>query len=128
MFEVCLGSARYVETVPGQKTDIQDCQRLQYLRFPGALGVSGSTAEEEDPQMEGCRRGGELFLAEERSAALQRSQDARDQLALRDAHHHAALLPLGIAVAEVPQKIRPAQLHPDRVQGMVDDGHGSVSA
>ena len=61
--------------------------------------------------MEGCQRGGELFLAEERSAALQRSQDARDQLALRDAHHHAALLPLGIAVAEVPQKIRPAQLH-----------------
>ena len=46
MFEVCLGSARYVETVPGQKTDIQDCQRLQYVRFPGALGVSGSTAEE----------------------------------------------------------------------------------
>ena len=24
MFEVCLGSARYVETVPGQKTDIQE--------------------------------------------------------------------------------------------------------
>lgn len=46
MFEVCLGSARYVETVPEQKTDIQDCQRLQYLRLPGALGVSGSTAEE----------------------------------------------------------------------------------
>jgi hypothetical protein len=46
MLEVCLGSARYVETVPGQKTDIPDCQRLQYLRFPAALGVSGSTAEE----------------------------------------------------------------------------------
>ncbi len=35
--EVCLVNARHVKGVPGRKTDIQDCQWLQYLHSVGLL-------------------------------------------------------------------------------------------
>ena len=35
--EVCLVNARHVKGVPGRKTDIQDCQWLQYLHTVGLL-------------------------------------------------------------------------------------------
>jgi len=36
-FEVILVNARYVKNVPGRKTDVQDCQWLQYLHAVGLL-------------------------------------------------------------------------------------------
>jgi transposase len=36
-FEVCLVNARHVKNVPGRKTDVQDCQWLQYLHAVGLL-------------------------------------------------------------------------------------------
>ena len=36
-FEVCLVNARHVKNVPGRKTDVQDCQWLQYLHTVGLL-------------------------------------------------------------------------------------------
>jgi transposase len=36
-FEVCLVNARHVKNVPGRKTDVQDCQWLQYLHSVGLL-------------------------------------------------------------------------------------------
>ncbi len=38
--EVCLVNARHVKNVPGRKTDVQDCQRLQYLHSVGLLRAS----------------------------------------------------------------------------------------
>ena len=35
--EVCLVNARHVKNVPGRKTDVQDCQWLQYLHSVGLL-------------------------------------------------------------------------------------------
>ena len=35
--EVCLVNARHVKGVPGRKTDVQDCQWLQYLHSVGLL-------------------------------------------------------------------------------------------
>jgi len=35
--EVCLVNARHVKNVPGRKTDVQDCQWLQYLHAVGLL-------------------------------------------------------------------------------------------
>jgi transposase len=39
-FEVCLVNARHVKNVPGRKTDISDCQWLQYLHSVGLLNAS----------------------------------------------------------------------------------------
>jgi transposase len=36
-FEVCLVNARHVKNVPGRKTDVVDCQWLQYLHSVGLL-------------------------------------------------------------------------------------------
>ena len=38
--EVCLVNARHVKNVPGRKTDVQDCQWLQYLHAVGLLHAS----------------------------------------------------------------------------------------
>ena len=38
-FEVLLVNARHVKNVPGRKTDVQDCQWLQYLHSVGLLKV-----------------------------------------------------------------------------------------
>lgn len=38
--EVCLVNARHVKNVPGRKTDVQDCQWLQFLHAVGLLHAS----------------------------------------------------------------------------------------
>lgn len=38
--EVCLVNARHAKNVPGRKTDVQDCQWLQYLHAVGLLHAS----------------------------------------------------------------------------------------
>ncbi len=38
--EVCLVNARHAKNVPGRKTDVQDCQWLQYLHSVGLLHAS----------------------------------------------------------------------------------------
>ena len=38
--DVCLVNARHVKNVPGRKTDVQDCQWLQYLHSVGLLAAS----------------------------------------------------------------------------------------
>ena len=35
--EVCLVNAQHVKNVPGRKTDVSDCQWLQYLPFGGSV-------------------------------------------------------------------------------------------
>jgi hypothetical protein len=39
-FRVCLVNARHVKNVPGRKTDVADCQWLQYLHSIGLLRAS----------------------------------------------------------------------------------------
>ena len=39
-FVVCLVNARHVKNVPGRKSDVQDCQWLQYLHSVGLLNAS----------------------------------------------------------------------------------------
>jgi len=39
-FQVCLVNARHCKNLPGRKTDIQDCQWLQYLHSVGLLNPS----------------------------------------------------------------------------------------
>lgn len=39
-FEVCLVNARHVKNVPGRRTDVADCQWLQFLHSVGLLRAS----------------------------------------------------------------------------------------
>jgi transposase len=43
---VCLVNARHVKNVPGRKTDVRDCQWLQYLHSVGLLRASFRPAQE----------------------------------------------------------------------------------
>ena len=45
-FEVCLVNARHVKNVPGRKSDMLDCQWLQYLHAVGLLRASFRPANE----------------------------------------------------------------------------------
>jgi transposase len=45
-FDVILVNARHVKNVPGRKTDVQDCQWLQYLHSVGLLNGSFRPAQE----------------------------------------------------------------------------------
>ena len=45
-FEVVLVNARHVKNVPGRKTDVQDCQWLQYLHSVGLLAGSFRPTED----------------------------------------------------------------------------------
>jgi len=45
-FEVVLVNARHVKNVPGRKTDVQDCQWLQYLHSVGLLSGSHRPPQE----------------------------------------------------------------------------------
>jgi transposase len=44
-FRVCLVNARHVKNVPGRKTDVSDCQWLQYLHSVGLLRSSHRPAQ-----------------------------------------------------------------------------------
>jgi transposase len=44
-FEVCLVNARYFKNVPGKKTDVEDCQWLQFLHSVGLLRGSYRPAQ-----------------------------------------------------------------------------------
>jgi transposase len=45
-FEVCLVNARHVRNVPGRRTDVSDCQWLQFLHSVGLLKASYRPAQE----------------------------------------------------------------------------------
>ena len=45
-FEVCLVNARHVKNVPGRRTDVSDCQWLQFLHSVGLLRASYRPAQE----------------------------------------------------------------------------------
>jgi transposase len=47
--EVCLVNPRHVKNVPGRKTDVQDCQWLQYLHSVGLLRAAFRTPVEVRP-------------------------------------------------------------------------------
>ncbi len=45
-FEVCLVNAKHVKNVPGRRTDVSDCQWLQFLHSVGLLKASYRPAQE----------------------------------------------------------------------------------
>ena len=83
-FEVCLVNAHYAKNVPGRRTDVCDCQWLQYLHTVGLLRASFR------PEQEICalrsllrHREGMVQMA---SGHVQHMQKALDQMNLQ-VHH-----------------------------------------
>jgi len=83
-FEVCLVNARYYQNVPGRRTDVSDCQWLQYLHSVGLLRASFR------PEQQVCVLRSLLRhrqnLIETASQQVLRMQKALDQMNLQ-IHH-----------------------------------------
>ena len=83
-FEVCLVNARHVKHVPGRKTDITDCQWLQYLHAVGLLTASFRPAQSICGLRSLLRH--RESLIQSAAAHVQRMQKALDQMNLQ-LHH-----------------------------------------
>jgi transposase len=83
-FEVCLVNARHVKNVPGRKTDVSDCQWLQYLHSVGLLQPSFRPAQQVCALRSLLRH--RDSLVQMASAYAQRIQKALDQMNLQ-LHH-----------------------------------------
>jgi transposase len=82
--EVCLVNAHHVKHVPGRKTDIADCQWLQYLHACGLLTASFRPAQSICGLRSLLRHRESLIQAA--AAHVQRMQKALDQMNLQ-IHH-----------------------------------------
>ena len=83
-FEVCLVNARHVKNVPGRRTDVSDCQWLQFLHSVGLLRASYR------PDQEVCAVGSLLrhreSLVQMGATHVNHMQKALDQMNLQ-LHH-----------------------------------------
>jgi transposase len=82
--KVCLVNARHVKNVPGRKTDVSDCQWLQYLHAVGLLRAS-FRPEQQVCAVRSLMRYRES-LVEMATVHLQHLQKALDQMNLQ-LHH-----------------------------------------
>jgi hypothetical protein len=82
--KVCLVNARHVKNVPGRKTDVSDCQWLQYLHAVGLLRAS-FRPEQQVCAVRSLMRYRES-LVEMATVHLQHMQKALDQMNLQ-LHH-----------------------------------------
>jgi transposase len=83
-FEVCLVNARYYQNVPGRRTDVSDCQWLQYLHAVGLLR-SSFRPEQQVCALRSLLRHRESLI-ETASEQVLRMQKALDQMNLQ-IHH-----------------------------------------
>src|ERR1035437_5376112 len=82
--EVCLVNAQHVKNVPGRKTDVSDCQWLQYLHSVGLLQASFRPAQRVCALRSLLRH--RDSLVQTASTYAQRIQKALDQMNLQ-LHH-----------------------------------------
>ena len=81
---MCLVNAHHVKNVPGRKTDVCDCQWLQYLHSVGLLQASFRPAQEVCALRSLLRH--RDSLVQMASADAQRMQKSLDQMNLQ-VHH-----------------------------------------
>jgi transposase len=82
--EVCLVNARYYQNVPGRRTDVSDCQWLQYLHSVGLLRASFRPDQQVCTLRSLLRH--RVSLIETASEQVLRMQKALDQMNLQ-IHH-----------------------------------------
>lgn len=85
-FEVCLVNARHVKTVPGRKSDYQDCQWLRQLHSCGLLAASFRPEDEICVLRRYIRHRAQLVRSS--TVHIQRMQKALDEMNL---HLHRVL-------------------------------------
>jgi hypothetical protein len=83
-FRVCLVNARHVKNVPGRKTDVLDCQWLQYLHSVGLLRASHRPSQTICASRSIWRH--RESLVQTAAAHVQHMQKALDQMNLQ-LHH-----------------------------------------
>jgi transposase len=83
-FRVCLVNARHVKNVPGRKTDVSDCQWLQYLHAVGLLRASHRPPQTICAIRSICRH--RESLVQMATVHIQHMQKALDQMNIQ-LHH-----------------------------------------
>lgn len=83
-FRVCFFNARHVKNVPGRKTDVSDCQWLQYLHSVGLLRASHRPPQDICAVRSICRH--RESLVQMATVHIQHMQKALDQMNLQ-LHH-----------------------------------------
>lgn len=81
---ICLVNARHVKNVPGRKSDVRDCQWLQYLHSVGLL-MASFRPEQDICQVRSIYRFRQNLLTQG-TQHLQHMQDALDQMNIK-IHH-----------------------------------------
>ncbi len=93
--QVCLVNARYYQNVPGRRTDVSDCQWLQYLHAVGLLRASFRPEQQVCALRSLLRYRGSLI--DTASEQVLRMQKALDQMNLQIHHVISDVTGLGRA-------------------------------
>jgi len=119
-FEVCLVNARHVKNVPGRRTDVSDCQWLQFLHSVGLLKASYR------PEQEVCAVSSLLrhreSLVQMAATHINHMQKALDQMNLQLHHVISDLVgQTGLAIMDAilageRDPLRLAKLRHDRIK------------
>jgi transposase len=118
--EVCLVNARHVRNVPGRRTDVCDCQWLQFLHSVGLLKASYRPEQEVCAVRSGLRH--RESLVQMAAAHVNHMQKAMDQMNLQ-LHHvisdivgHTGLTIIDAILAGEPDPLRLAKLRHERIK------------
>ncbi len=119
-FEVCLVNARHVKNVPGRRTDVSDCQWLQFLHSVGLLKASYR------PKQEVCAVRSLLrhreSLVQMAATHVNHMQKALDQMNLQLHHVISDIVgQTGLAIVDAilagePDPLRLAKLRHERIK------------
>jgi transposase len=115
-FEVCLVNARHYQNVPGKRTDVQDCQWLQFLHSVGLLRASFR------PEQAVCAvrtlvRHREQFV-QMRAQHIQHMQKALDQMNLK--LHYVISDLMGVSGQRIIRAILKGQRDPQQLAELCD--------
>jgi transposase len=115
-FKVFLVNARHVKNVPGRKTDVEDCQWLQYLHTVGLLRASFR------PEQDVCNVRSVLrhrdSLVQMASVHIQHMQKALDQMNLQ--LHHVISDITGLTGTAIIDAILQGERDPVKLAGLRD--------
>jgi transposase len=114
--EVCLVNAHHVKNVPGRKTDVSDCQWLQYLHSVGLLQASFRPAQQVCALRSLLRH--RDSLVQTASTYAQRMQKALDQMNLQ--LHHVISDITGVSGIAILEGVLNGERDPRKLAGLRD--------
>lgn len=115
-FRVCLVNARHVKNVPGRKTDVSDCQWLQYLHSVGLLRASHRPPQTICAVRSICRH--RESLVQMAAVHIQHMQKALDQMNLQ--LHHVISDITGTTGLAIIDAILAGEQNPEKLAALRD--------